>query len=329
VLKYAIWFNAKTGQQALYGLPVARSADHIHIWKNILERAGLTLKDVPKEWEAFWSFWCDRAQPALRNALGRNDVWGAGLTMSVEAYDTWINFRHFMIAYGADYVTRDGRLVIDDPEIRQRLVKAIDSYTAIYRKGCTPPDAVAWGPLDNNKQFQAQAVVMAPNETLSAVNALKHERPEDYYKNAVTMEWPLGPAGEAFATPGNVFPAVVFKGGSNVGAAEEFVRFLVGEGWLSHYLNFSGERFLPTISALLEQPLWLDPGDPHRMAAAMQINSRPLAHNYAGASGNRRHDRIEQEHVWAKAIYGVATGRINPEQAVDEAIARVKQILSE
>ncbi len=50
-----------------------------------------------------------------------------------------------MAAYEADYVTRDGRLVIDDPEIRQRLIKAMDSYTAIYRKGCTPPDSVSLG----------------------------------------------------------------------------------------------------------------------------------------------------------------------------------------
>ena len=47
-----------------------------------------------------------------------------------------------MIAYGADYVTRDGRLVIDEPEISERSSRRIDSYTAIYRKGCTPPDSV-------------------------------------------------------------------------------------------------------------------------------------------------------------------------------------------
>ena len=64
--------------------------------------------------------------------------------MSVEAADTGIEFCQFVSAYEADYVTRDGRLVIDDPEVRRRLVKAIDSYTAIYRKGCTPPDSVTW-----------------------------------------------------------------------------------------------------------------------------------------------------------------------------------------
>ena len=67
--------------------------------------------------------------------------------MSVEAGDTELQFFQFVAAYDADYVTRDGRLVIDDPEIRQRLVKAIDSYTAIYRKGCTPPDSVDLGAI--------------------------------------------------------------------------------------------------------------------------------------------------------------------------------------
>ena len=91
-------------------------------------------------------------------------------------------------------MTREGRLVIDDPEIRQRLVKAIDSYTAIYRKGCTPPDSVTWDDRGNNEAFLAQTVVMTPNHTLSIPNALKRERPDDYYKNTATIEWPLGPA---------------------------------------------------------------------------------------------------------------------------------------
>ena len=33
--------------------------------------------------------------------------------------------------------------------------------------------------------------------------------------------------------------------------------------------------------------------------------------------------------VWAKAIHRVAADGISPEQAVDEAIARIKQILAE
>jgi multiple sugar transport system substrate-binding protein len=199
----------------------------------------------------------------------------------------------------------------------------------VYRKGCTPPDSLTWGNPGNNAQFHAQAVVMTPNETLSIPNALKHERPDDYYENTATIEWPLGPSSESFPIQGTVLTAVVFKDGGNVATAKEFVRFLVSEGWLMHYLNFSGERMLPSISKLLDQPFWLDPSDPYRMASAMQVSSRPLAHTYAVASGNWRHVRVDSENVWGNAVHRVAAENITPEQAVDEAIARIKQILSE
>jgi multiple sugar transport system substrate-binding protein len=86
---------------------------------------------------------------------------------------------------------------------------------------------------------------------------------------------------------------------------------------------------LPSIPALLDQPFWLDPSDRHRMASVMQVSSRPLLHGYSQALGNWRHERVWQEFTWAKAIHRVTADGISPEQAVDEAIARIKQILSE
>jgi multiple sugar transport system substrate-binding protein len=55
------WFmrlNQKTGQRALYALPVGRTTHHVHVWKSLLKQAGFKLEDVPQEWNAFWSFWC-------------------------------------------------------------------------------------------------------------------------------------------------------------------------------------------------------------------------------------------------------------------------------
>ena len=249
--------------------------------------------------------------------------------MSGDAADTGTQFDQFKIAYEADYVTRDGRRVIDDPGVHRNLVKAIDSFTAIYRKGCTPPDSVRWTNVDNNEQFHARAVVMTPNNTLSIPNALKRERPEDYYQNTATIEWPLGPSGKPFAIRGSFWPAAVYKDGGHTATAKEFVRFLVAEGWLGHYLDFSGERMLPAMPKLLDAPFWLDPSDPHRMASVMQVASRPMQYDYATVSGDRRYDLIWQERVWEKAIHRIVTEGISPEQAVDEAIARIKEILSE
>jgi multiple sugar transport system substrate-binding protein len=250
--------------------------------------------------------------------------------MAAESDETVDQFFQFIQAYQGNYVTPEGMLVIDDPDVRRKLVRAVDDYTAIYRKGCTPPTSATWkDSLDNNKAFLDQKVVMTANYSRSIPNALKSDRPDDFYENTATIEWPLGPTGEPFPIPAFVFSAVVFNDGGHVATAEEFVRFLVSEGWLMHYLDFSGERLLPSISKLLDQPFWLDPSDRHHMAEVMQVASRPLGYDYTAASGDLRHDQIYNERVWGKAIHRVAADGISPEQAVDEAIARIKQILAE
>ena len=65
------------------------------------------------------------------------------------------------------------------------------------------------------------------------------------------------------------------------------------------------------------------------MASAIQFLTRPHRYDYAAVSGEWRHRKVEAELVWAKAIHRIVTEGITPEQAADEAIARVKQILSE
>ena len=83
---------------------------------------------------------------------------------------------------------------------------------------------------------------------------------------------------------------------------------------------------LPAMPKLLQAPFWLDPGDPHRMRSAMQLLSRPRSFPL-----DLRHRKTAQEagDVWPEAIHRIVSEGISPEQAVDEAIARFKQILSE
>jgi hypothetical protein len=58
----------------------------------------------------------------------------------------------------------------------------------------------------------------------------------------------------------------------------------------------------------------------------MQVAARPMQDDYITVTGDSRYDRID---VWRKGIDRIVTEGISPEQAVDEAIARIKLSLSE
>jgi ABC-type glycerol-3-phosphate transport system substrate-binding protein len=65
------------------------------------------------------------------------------------------------------------------------------------------------------------------------------------------------------------------------------------------------------------------------LGAILRPRLAPPAHDYSAASGDLRHDQIYNERVWAKAIRRIVTENIAPAQALDEAIARIKQILAQ
>jgi multiple sugar transport system substrate-binding protein len=322
--------NGNTSRRGLYALPMGRVSNHIHVWNSLLKRAAFTLGDIPKDWAAFWSFWCDQVQPAVRRVTGRKDIWGIGLPMSVAATgDTADQLVQFQLAYEAPWIGLDRRLQVDDPKIREGMIKALNDYAAIWRKGCTPRGAVRWTNIDNNKAFLAQTVVMTVNTSLSVPAALRAARPDDYYENAATIDWPDSANDQPLVLVGFVQRAVVFKAGRNPALASDFVRFLAEEGWLAHWLTFAGDRMVPPIRKLVEQPFWLDPNDPHRMRSAMQSMTRPHLMHMDVRDNEWRSTRIWDENVWGNAVHRVAADGISPEQAVDEAIARIKQILAE
>jgi multiple sugar transport system substrate-binding protein len=329
IIEVSTLFNSSTGKRGLYALPMGRTSNHVHVWVSLLERAGLSLDDIPKEWEAFWSFWCDQVQPAVREALGREDIWGIGLPMSAESIDTDDEFLQFQLAHGTPWLDLDRRPQVDRPEIRAGIIEALKAYTSIWRKGCTPPASVNWAAIDNNKAFLEQTVVMTANTTLSIPGALKGARPDDYYRNTATIDWPNGLNGEPMIIDGFLYRAVVFKAGRNPDLVGRLVRLLAEEGWLAHWLTIAGDRRMPPMRKLIDQPFWLDPSDPHRMRAAIQILTRPHLMNMDVRDHEWKSGPIWDELVWAKAVHRVVADGISPEEAVDEAIARIKQILGE
>ena len=142
-----------------------------------------------------------------------------------------------------------------------------------------------WPPSgnNNNEAFLARAVVMTANTTLSIPAALRGGPTT----TTGTRRRSTGRMAST-ASPSPSRPASCgrgLQGRRKLALAQDFVRFLAEEGWLAHWLDFSGDRFQPPMRKLVEQPFWLDPSDPHRMRSAIQFLTRP--HTYTQGRDRR------------------------------------------
>ena len=86
-LETALLYNDVAKKKAYYGFPLKQQSMHVQIWGDMLEQAGFKQSDIPTKWEDYWSFWCDKVQPASRKATGQR-VYAVGQPMGVESTDS-------------------------------------------------------------------------------------------------------------------------------------------------------------------------------------------------------------------------------------------------
>ena len=146
-------------KKAYYAFPVKMQAFHITYWADMIEKAGFRESDIPKSWAEYWSFWCDKVQPAYRKASGQR-IYAMGIPLSITSSDTYQMFLPFADAYDVRMVDEHGKLLVDDPAVRAGLIKALTDYTTPYLKGCVPPSATSWKDPDNNVAQNNKTTVM-------------------------------------------------------------------------------------------------------------------------------------------------------------------------
>ncbi|MEH2450824.1 hypothetical protein [Nostoc sp.] len=130
------------------------------------EQIGRSERDIPKDWDGFWEFW-KQVQNNLRAKQQKQDIYELGFPFSTGASDTYIFFEHILEAYDVQILDSEGKLLIDDQKVRQKIVQDLDWYAKFYQQGYVPPDALNWLNPDNNRSLLNRLVVMTPNNTLS------------------------------------------------------------------------------------------------------------------------------------------------------------------
>src|SRR6202163_1079640 len=186
-------YNNVEKKRSYYGVPYTVGASMNHIWRPLVEKAGHQMSDIPKTWDAFYDFFKE-VQKKLR-AQGVRNVYGLGFQLATIGGDCNARANDFLIAYGGrDIVTKDGKLRLDDPQVREAAIKMLTYPTTAYKEGFVPPGAINWNDADDNNAFHAKQIVMDIERSLSTEVAIIKNQQD--YNDIVTMRLPLSNDGE-------------------------------------------------------------------------------------------------------------------------------------
>jgi multiple sugar transport system substrate-binding protein len=332
-LETAFLFNDQTKKRAYYGFPLKQQSMHVQIWQDMLEQAGFKVSDIPTKWADYWSFWCDKVQPAIRKATGQR-IYGIGQPMGVESTDSFQSFYTFMDAYNIKLVDDDGKLLVDDPKVKEALVKALKDYTDTYIKGCTPPSSTTWKDPDNNVAFHNKTIVMTHNFTISIAAkwfedsnnpALTPEQraagKKAYEETIITASFPNKPDGGTIKYRSDVKTGLIFAAAKNKAQGKEFIKFLLLEENVRPYIEGALGRWFPVTTASQQSPFWQ--ADRHRKAVYNQFMGGTQPFDF---TKNWKFTILNNENVWAKAMNRVVSEKVPVDKAVDELIARIKEV---
>jgi len=126
-----------------------------HIWRPLVEKAGYTMETF----RILGMHSSISSRTCRRNCAPRGErkVYGIGFQMNTTGNDSNALFDYFLAAYGArNLVTPDGKLHLDDPQVKEGVIKSLIYPTTAYKEGFVPPGAINWNDADDNNAFHAE-----------------------------------------------------------------------------------------------------------------------------------------------------------------------------
>ncbi|HEX3524195.1 MAG TPA: ABC transporter substrate-binding protein [Stellaceae bacterium] len=319
-------YNSVEKRRSFYGVPYSQNTLPNHIWRPLVEKAGYKIEDIPKTWDAFYDFFKD-VQKKLR-AQGTRNVYGLGLNVTTNGNDPNNVFNYFLIAYGGqDIVTKDGKLHLDDPKVREAAIKALTYPTTAYKDGFVPPGAVNWNDADDNNAFHAKQIVMDLDGTISTEVAVLSQGKKEDYDNILTMGLALSNDGKPVPSKADNGCCLIPKGAKNVEVAKDFLKYFIQPKVNNEYLKTGLGRSTPAMPSVVKSdPFWLDPKDPHVVAYVQQAVLGPTVPNFWVF--NPAYAQVQNEHVWSVGWTDIMQGGMTPQAAAEKAFKRVEEIFA-
>src|SRR5712671_222729 len=315
-------YNSVSKKRSFYLVPYTTAALPNHIWRPLVEKAGFTMEDVPRTWDAYYDFFKE-VQKKLR-AQGERKTYGLGFQVTTNGNDPNNVFNYFLTAYGGQgLVSPDGKLHIDDPKVKEAVIKAMTYPTTAYKEGFVPPGAINWNDADDNNAFHAKQIVMDLDGTLSTEVAIFNKK-EDY-DDIVTMGLPLSNDGKPVPSSAINQCGLIPKGAKTVELAKDFLKYFIQPEVNSEWLKTGLGRNIPCMPAIAnDDPWWRE--DPHRAAYVQQALLGPTLPTFW--TFNPAYAQLQNEHVWPTAWSDIITGGMAPQAAAEKAFKRAEEIFA-
>jgi len=321
-LASAFNYNSTTKKRSYYLVPYQTSALPNHVWRPLVEKAGFSMEDIPNTWDAYYDFFKE-VQKKLR-AKGERKVYGLGFQVTTNGNDPNNVFNYFLVAYGGQgLVSKDGKLHLDDPKVKQAAIQALTYPTTAYKEGFVPPSAINWNDADDNNAFHAKTIVMDLDGTISTEVAI-YDKKQDY-NDIVTMGLPKNNDGKAIPSMVTNTGGMVPKGAKNPEVAKEFLKYLIQPKVCNEFLKTGLGRNIPAMQSIVENdPWWFE--DPHRKAYVEQGLMGPTLPEFFVY--NPAYAQVRNEHVWSIGWTDIMQGGMKPEQAAEKAFKRIEEIFA-
>jgi multiple sugar transport system substrate-binding protein len=321
------FYNATTKQRSFYLVPVKQAVAPFHVWGDLVTKAGFKLSDAPKTWDAFWDFF--KPMQAELRAKGMRKLYTMGMQITtVGPNDGNGLFAHFLIANGGqDIVTKDGRLHVDDPQVREAAIRSVTYMTNCYKDGYIPLEALSWNDADDNNAYHEKQFVMYLDGTLSPELAMIKNK-KAYYEEAVVMGLPNRNDGSPMAAVQGAGGGFIPKGAENIAVAKDFLRFFIQPQVMNENLKNGLGRWVPVIPQIVkDDPWWTDTkDDPHRSTYVHEAVFGPTFPAYAGF--NPAWGLVNAEQLWGIAHADVIKNGMTPSAAVDKAFKRAETLFA-
>ncbi len=318
----AYCYNGVEKKRSYYGVPYNQNVFTNHIWGSLVKKAGYNIADVPKTWDAFYDFF-KPVQKRLREQ-GMRNVYAFGFQVTSNGVDPNFTFNNFLIANGGvGVVTQDGRLHLDDPQVKEAVIKALTYPANAYKEGYVPSSAINWNDADDNNAFHSKQTIMDLDGTISTEVALFSDK--EAYNDIVTMGLALSNDGKPVPSSTGVGCGLIPKGAKNVAVAKEFLKYLIQPKICNEYLKVGLGRSTPCMPSIAKNDhWWFD--DPHRAPYTTQVLMGPTVPQFW--CYNPAYAQVQTEHVWSAGWADVMLHGMTPQAAAEKAFQRVEAIFA-